>query len=79
MEYWTLKKERREYHFEKQDLWGDDDAIDLWVGGEEWTFGKATFDIGDDLWACETLEELGEALTTTRTRQRKAQSRYRPC
>ncbi|KAG5544280.1 hypothetical protein RHGRI_016885 [Rhododendron griersonianum] len=43
----------------------DDDAVNFWVGEEEWTIGKAALEegiIGDDLWACETVEELGEAL-----------------
>ncbi|KAG5553081.1 hypothetical protein RHGRI_011070 [Rhododendron griersonianum] len=47
----------------------DDDAINLWVGEEEWTVGKAALEeriIGDDLWAYETVEELGEALNVAR-------------
>ncbi|KAF7145747.1 hypothetical protein RHSIM_Rhsim04G0131600 [Rhododendron simsii] len=46
----------------------DDFIVNLWVGEEEWTVGKAALEegiIGDDLWACETVEELGEALTST--------------
>ncbi|KAF7123342.1 hypothetical protein RHSIM_Rhsim12G0089800 [Rhododendron simsii] len=37
--------------------------------GEEWTVGKTALEegtIGDDLWACENVEELGEALTAAR-------------
>ncbi|KAI8559870.1 hypothetical protein RHMOL_Rhmol04G0209000 [Rhododendron molle] len=48
-----------------QGLWEDDDAINLWVGEEEWTVEKAALEegiIGDDLWAWETVGELGEAL-----------------
>ncbi|KAI8559484.1 hypothetical protein RHMOL_Rhmol04G0177500 [Rhododendron molle] len=46
----------------------DDDTVDLGVGGEEWIVGRAALEeglIGDDLWACETMEELGEAMTAT--------------
>ncbi|KAG5524082.1 hypothetical protein RHGRI_030923 [Rhododendron griersonianum] len=52
-----------------QGLWEDDDAVSLWVGEEEWTVGKAALEEGiieDDLWACETVEELGEALNAAR-------------
>ncbi|KAF7145467.1 hypothetical protein RHSIM_Rhsim04G0130600 [Rhododendron simsii] len=52
-----------------QGLWEDDDAVNLWVGEEEWTVGKVVLEegiTGDDLWACETVEELGEALNATR-------------
>lgn len=52
-----------------QGLWEDDDAVNLWVGEEEWTVGKAVLEegiTGDNLWACETVEELGEALNATR-------------
>ncbi|KAI8559483.1 hypothetical protein RHMOL_Rhmol04G0177500 [Rhododendron molle] len=51
-----------------QGLWEDDDTVDLGVGGEEWIVGRAALEeglIGDDLWACETMEELGEAMTAT--------------
>lgn len=57
-----------------QGLWEDDDAVNLWVGEEEWTVGKAALEegiIGDDLWACETVEELGEALNAARLDKRK--------
>ncbi|KAG5524103.1 hypothetical protein RHGRI_030931 [Rhododendron griersonianum] len=52
-----------------QGLWENDNTVNLLVGGEEWTVRKAALEegiIGVDLWACEIVEELGEALTATR-------------
>ncbi|KAI8560063.1 hypothetical protein RHMOL_Rhmol04G0226200 [Rhododendron molle] len=52
----------------------DNNTVNLWVEGEEWIVEKDALVegiIGDDLWACETLEELREALTATRLNKGK--------